>query len=497
MKRVCAILLLLAMVFCTASAETASSSLQEMYAEAELLMVQGDYVSAAAKFEALSAYSDAAQMTLYCKAVYAAEMGMYVMSVDALSSLGQFKDAPQLAQYYTACSFLDSAKTRTMDNLVNPELYSEIFTEQLLNKMKDPYYETSNLRLIYCYRAQAIFSELALYKDSLMKVAECKTTSEEILKAEAAAKETAYQEALALENAGNYESAIEAYKKLNDYMDSAERIAACEAAIAEAAYQEALALENAGYYELAIKAYKALEDYKDSAERIAACEAAIAEAAKEAAKEAVYQDALAFESTGDCNKTIEAYRLFISLGEYKDSAHRANEIWPSLPATSAQYTLCSAEGKEWLTYSIDFEYDGDGNLIFKKENHPYPREINYVYENGKLVSGTESGVGSMENGKTTSTYTSQQSYNEQGDLIKAHIQYFSLSLQKVTIDRTDVYSYTYEYENERISKKTRYHSDGSVNSHTVYEYDEYGRLLYETTTPLSGEQYSVIEYHYE
>lgn len=64
-------------------------------------MVQGDYTGAAAKFEALGAYSDASQMVMYCKAIAAAEThGLYSMAVDAFVDLGDFKDSKQMARYY-------------------------------------------------------------------------------------------------------------------------------------------------------------------------------------------------------------------------------------------------------------------------------------------------------------------------------------------------------------------------------------------------------------
>ena len=47
-----------------ANSELAATTLQELYTQSELLMVQGDYAGAAAKFESLSAYSDASQMTM-------------------------------------------------------------------------------------------------------------------------------------------------------------------------------------------------------------------------------------------------------------------------------------------------------------------------------------------------------------------------------------------------------------------------------------------------
>ncbi len=261
----------------TALADTATASLQEMYSEAELLMVQGDYAGAAAKFEALAAYSDAAQMTLYCKAIYAANNGMYVVSVDALSSLGQFKDAPQLAQYYTACSYLNYAQTGNNSQIVNYETYADLWSENIVAAFTDPDYELMDLQLVYCYRAKALFSELALYKDCMMKVTECDTYVKEKQMAETESK---YQRALSLENAEDYTAALEIYKEIGEYKDSEERAAFCQDKITEQQdklraqkeaeqeekYQNAVALEAEGNYEAALKLYNSLNGYKDSAE---------------------------------------------------------------------------------------------------------------------------------------------------------------------------------------------------------------------------------------
>ena len=319
MKRFISVLLATIMLCSFAIGETATASLQEMYAEAELLMVQGDYMNAAAKFEALSAYSDAAQMTLYCKAIYAANMGMYVASVDALSSLGQFKDAPQLAQYYTACSYLEYTKSGNTNNLVNIELYKEIFTENMLQKIKNPNYETTDEQLIYCFLAKDIFTELSLYKDSLMKVAECEARATEIIEAENAEKETKYQEALTFEQEGKFKEAIEIYQTLNGYKDSYDRIMACNDKIAEnkkeasyaemeLRYQEAYALECKHDYESAAAIYAELSGYSDSTERLANCK-----------NRAAYLNANLLEEQGLFE---EAAKIYSQLINYRDSNDR-------------------------------------------------------------------------------------------------------------------------------------------------------------------------------
>ena len=84
------------------------------------------------------------------------------------------------------------------------------------------------------------------------------------------------QQALALEQAGDYTGAIRLYGDIPLYKDSMDRITACQEAILEEKYQAALALEQAGRYEEAIAAYKEIPGHKDSANRIIAFAASVA-----------------------------------------------------------------------------------------------------------------------------------------------------------------------------------------------------------------------------
>lgn len=264
MKRLISLLFSLVFMLSIANAETATVSLQELYAQAELLMVQGNYGGAAAKFEQLSAYSDAAQMTLYCKAVYAADMGMYAMAVDALNSMGQFKDAPQLARYYTACSYLEYVKSKSEHNLVNYEAYRELWSENILKVFEDSKYHNISEELKYCEWAKEIFSELALYKDSLMKIEECNMLILGIQAANIAEKnaekEKKYQEAIAQETENNYKTAISLYKELGNYKDCVERYANLNKSI----YQQAIIDEEKGNLENALDLFNLIKEYQDS-----------------------------------------------------------------------------------------------------------------------------------------------------------------------------------------------------------------------------------------
>ena len=238
----------------SAVAEGASSSLQELYSAAELLMVQGDYMGAAEKFEALATYSDASQMAMYCKAIAVAEMGMYSTAVEALNKLGDFKDCKQLAQYYAARHSEDVAANVNIESANDDELHTvkAIYEDAVKN-----------------------FSDLALYKDSLTHLTACQDAIAAIEKelktraAQAAADaqvqmEAQYQQALALEEAGDFEGAVAIYETLGDYKDCKERFAIYQQ------YQKAVAFEESNDYINAVITYDSLGDYNDSIERISA-----------------------------------------------------------------------------------------------------------------------------------------------------------------------------------------------------------------------------------
>ena len=397
MKRLVILLLSLLLLLGTATAESATASLQEMYAQAELLMVQGDYAGAAAKFEALSAYSDAAQMTLYCKAIYAADMGMYVMAVDALSSMGQFKDASQLARYYTACSFLNYAETNNPLQMVDYEKYMQLWSDDLVKNFKDPSYEIVPWNLVCCYWAKAIFTELALYKDSLMKISECDTLILKLKEANAAQEEAErekkYQDALEKENTKNYQAAADLYFLLEDYKDSKSRYAVCIAEIEKAkelekeeTYQKALNLEKTHDYHNAISVYETLLGYKDSAARIQTCSMRID-----------YWNALLAETRGDYSSAM--FR-FNELGEYRNSieqamvCQRAQDLTPFvfkpnqdqgklynyLSKQKDEFSILSSHGlSDYLVGQWIIHYVGD------KNNHVCHSSGNHITEIGRVL----------------------------------------------------------------------------------------------------------------
>lgn len=117
----------------------------------------------------------------------------------------------------------------------------------------------------------------------------------------ACGKADAYESAVALMEAGNYEEAVAAFTELGDYEDSAQKLEECENILA---YAEAVALFEAEQYEDALAIFTTLGNYQDSLEKKLECENALA-----------YQAALELIASGNYEN---AYTALVDLGEYKD-----------------------------------------------------------------------------------------------------------------------------------------------------------------------------------
>lgn len=226
MKRIVSIIVCFVVLLTTAAyASSATTELQEMYAEAELLMAQGDYTAAGSKFEALGAYSDASQMAMYCKAVDAAEsLGMYDVAVMTFANLGDFRDSKQMAAYYAARGSEAAADG------VDPTTA----TDQSLSDAVTSYTE-----------AEQGYGGLALFKDCLTRYKDC-GNKRAVIEAEQArraaekyaqAVEADYQTAINLLEKGEYAQAGDIFYALGDYKDSKDRMNVCLYYITVTPYQ--------------------------------------------------------------------------------------------------------------------------------------------------------------------------------------------------------------------------------------------------------------------
>lgn len=487
MKRLFVFLLSAMLLFASTHAESATATLQKLYAQAELLMVQGDYIGAAAKFESLGAYSDASQMTMYCKAIAAAEtMGLYSMAVDAFNDLGEFKDSKQMAKYYEGRDYEAAGEidvTTASDASLDKSLW---------------FYE----------EAEKIYGGLAFFKDSLTRMVTCgeridKIKSEQNRRAEAK-KEATYQSALALEQSGDYAEALKLYRTIKGYKDSDDRISICQTAINEDIYQKALALEQSGDYAEAIKLYQSINGYLDSAERSMSCQ-----------KEAAYREAL--ELIGQ-KQYGAALVVLAPMTNYKDSENLMKQCQENIPVQSMHidsYTVGKTKIRNSSTTTY-YTYNAKGHLVSSLNSEC--KEEYVTDENGNIISSIESGKWSSSN-----TFVSRKTYNENGDVIRKETEYQAPN--NATLKAwTSIYTYQYIYDNAGrikeyvyeylgVQKKYRYEYklddngkvvekkeflDGKESSTSTYTYNQYGllELVIQKGVPDADSAYSLTEYKY-
>lgn len=125
-----------------------------------------------------------------------------------------------------------------------------------------------------------------------------------------------YEAALALMEDGEYENAMAAFLKLNDFEDSSTKAAECARILYQPGYSRAITLMNNGRYLEAIEAFAAVYIYKDSPERIEIC------------NERLYHNAAALMESGEYESAIEIFQSI----SFQDSYEKAEECWNALSA---------------------------------------------------------------------------------------------------------------------------------------------------------------------
>lgn len=288
---------------------------------------------------------------------------------------------------------------------------------------------------------------------------------------EEAARLDAYNAAVALAEAGQYEEAIAAFTELGDYKDSATLAAQAQEEAEEAArleaYNAAVALAEAGQYNEAIAAFEELGDYKDSTELISS-----------AKLEKKYIEALTLLK----NRDFEAARAtFEALGDYKDAK-------TYLDGFVIRLTSWTYDGKE----SGEYQYNESGDVI-KSGNWTYvysadkrtktgsagSTSITETYdEQGYLAQRSENSYA----GSATSTFTYE--FNSDGT-VSTRIEKRTEHNGLITHERDCVVSYEYG-DNGLVSKETETETSAynlregkGPNSITVrkYYYDDNGQML--------------------
>ena len=293
----------------------------------------------------------------------------------------------------------------------------------------------------------------------------------------------AYDDALALLDAGRYNEADVAFTKLGNYKDSAEKAEEAAGMGQEnTAYTKACKLLDDGSYDEAHDAFIALGNYEDAAEK---------------ANEALYQKAGKLLEGGGYD---EAQALYTELGDYCDSAEKAEGFVQRMVSMTTSYDeSCSGPLTTTYAYSSDgvllsetrlyseypsmddqtFEYkyapdgsytltrdqvasvyDDHGNLLGQGGVFQY----DYVYE--FYDDGTMSSCTALAEGSEDALWVAE--YDRHGSMDRY-----------IEADGT-AYDFVNTYKGELLYQQDKYDASGALVGNIKYEYDDDGRLTKKT-----------------
>lgn len=317
--------------------------------------------------------------------------------------------------------------------------------------------------------AKKVFGELDNYKDSADM-----------------SNEIEYRKARDLLSEGKYDSAIERFEKLGEYKDSNEMVK-------ESNYQKANAFLKDGNAVMARTLYIELDSYKDSKKKT------------EILGEQIYNSAISFVNSEKYESAIE---LFEKISDYRDSNEQKEKALTGLEKLKKY-----EEVKSWLEYNMDIAGESDFEKVYKmflelgdyKDSEEYANKFSYVLLYELEEGESESGTRSMENyrlcynsagqiegkkGYTGNLYEEWKFiYDKNGLLIK-----------KVSstegFEEREVHEYIYDETNQVIEmreKSNPFQSDYVIHR---YIYDVNGNCVEETINSLYSDSITHIYYTY-
>ncbi|MDO5435740.1 MAG: DUF6273 domain-containing protein, partial [Clostridia bacterium] len=262
--------------------QTNAEGYKELYQQAEELAEAGSWDEAAAAFEALGAYGDAAEKVsevTYEKAEELAEAGSWDEAAAIFESLGDYGDAAEKVSEVTYDKAEKLAEAGCWDEA------AAIFESlgdygDAAEKVSEVTYDKAEaLRASGdTVAAEEIFLNLGEYEDSADKAAQAKADGlyaagdlagandvyaslGEGYQTNAEGYKDLYQRAEELAAAGSYDESIAAFAALGAYGDAKDRVS-------EVTYSKANALAAAGAYDEAVSIFTDLGDYSDAKDRI-------------------------------------------------------------------------------------------------------------------------------------------------------------------------------------------------------------------------------------
>ena len=226
------------------------------------LLAYENYREAAAMFEKLGSYEDASILLMYCRAVLAAENGEYAAAREAFATLDGFRDTKEMRDYYEG----RETETKGREALETGDF--DAAAELLMS-------------------AAGRYEALSDFRDASRRAAGC--------------LDTLYDQGCTLLRDSDYAEASDLFAVLDSYKDSSEMQEYCEAC----------RLEETGAHLEAAARFEQIPTILDAAARA------------EAAREAVYQQALALAGSGGEEAALS---LFADLGSYRDAEEQRSSL---------------------------------------------------------------------------------------------------------------------------------------------------------------------------
>ena len=264
---------------------------------------------------------------------------------------------------------------------------------------------------------------------------------------EEAARLDAYNTAVALAEAGQYDEAIAAFTELGEYKDSAEQSANA------GEYQVALRLLDAGAYGRARAAFEALGDYKDARTYVESFVMRITR--KTEGSDVTYYR---YDEYGDL---VSAKGSTYTYSADRKTVTRKGEYSTTIYTYDDQGMLVESETETEIggwSSAFTYEYNTDGTIAARHEsaihilsgNPFYEETITYEYgSGGHVIKLTK--VGTYASG-STSLYYNEYTY-ENGQLAESTTDY--------------LYYEEYAYQNGRLAEST---TDSSYKSQYTWDW---------------------------
>ena len=238
-KRLLLLLLLAAMSVSLCSCAQNNSG---KFDSAIKLFADGEYLEAAAAFEALGDYATSPTYAAYSRGLVLYDQGQYTAAEPYFAQTREFMYGEERYQYCHAYALLESGQfEQSAAAFADAAVQAQYCSARLAEENKD--YEAA----LYGYETASALHDA---EDRLYNL-----------------QVQLYSRALALKEEGNYAGAMPLFTMLGDYLSAPDFAIECKEIGLEQQYNDAETLEALGDTESAFALFNALSGYRDAAER--------------------------------------------------------------------------------------------------------------------------------------------------------------------------------------------------------------------------------------